>query len=134
MIMPRQRGIWHVVPPIAPGEPAPSPDRAMPDNVPVIDADLPINFEARRVQRISLDEKVENLIFLIESQIDVLVPEVRAAGRLPELYRRVRNLVDRLEAQAVVDANLDESENGAESAASAMPVQEQMPPLPEGRA
>jgi hypothetical protein len=57
---------------------------------------------------------------------------VRAAGRLPELYRRVRNLVDRLEAQAVVDANLDESENGAEPAAvdRATPAQEEMPPSP----
>jgi len=129
-------------PPTAPDQPTSTPEEAAAERkalyarneqtAPDGDADLPVNLEPRR-KRLSLDEKLGNLIFLVEHQINALVPEVRAAGRLPELYRRVRNLVDRLEAQAVVDANLDESENGAEPAAvdRATPAQEQMSPTPK---
>jgi ParB-like chromosome segregation protein Spo0J len=129
-----------VAPPTA--TPAPTPEEAAAERKalyafneqtsPDDDADLPVNFERKR-QKLSLDVRLGNLIFLVEHQINALVPEVRAAGRLPELYRRVRNLVDRLEAQAVVDANLDESENGAEPAAvdRATPAQEECLHRPE---
>jgi hypothetical protein len=105
-------------------------DRATPDDVHVLDADLPTNFEARREQKISLDEKLGNLIFLVEHQINGLVPEMRAAGRLPDLFRRCRKVIDKLEAEAAADG--DQTEDCAESAAieRATPTQEEMPPSP----
>jgi hypothetical protein len=75
-------------------------------------------------------DPVGNLIFLVEHQINGLVPEMRAAGRLPELFRRCREVIDRLEAEAAADG--DRTEDCAESAAieRATPTQEEMPPSP----
>jgi hypothetical protein len=127
-------------PQTAPDQATPTPEEAAAERralyalneqtAPDGDADLPTNFERKR-QKLSLDEKVGNLIFLLESQIDVLVPEVRAAGRLPELYRRCRKVIDKLEAEAAADDG-DRTEAGAEPAAvdRATPVQKQMPPTP----
>jgi ParB/RepB/Spo0J family partition protein len=121
--------------PTAPDQAAPTPDlldaasdRATPDDV--LDADLLTNFEARREQKISLDEKLRNLIFLVECQINSLVSDMRAAGRLPELFRRVRKLTDKLEAEAAADG--DQTEDCAESAAigRATPTEEEMPSSP----
>jgi hypothetical protein len=98
--------------PTAPDQPAPAldlvdaaTDRATPDDIHVLDADLPTNFEATREQKISLDEKLGNLIFLVESRINAFVPDMRTTGRLPELFRRVRKLIDKLEAEAAADGN-----------------------------
>jgi hypothetical protein len=71
-----------------------------------------------------------NLIFLTGEEISFLVPEMQAAGRLPELFRRLRKLIDKLEAEAAADG--DQTEDCAESAAieRATPTQEEMPPSP----
>jgi len=125
-----------VLAPTAPDQRAPTPnlldaatDRATPDDVHVLDADLPTNFETME-QKISLDEKLGNLIFLVEGQIDSFVSDMRVAGRLPELFRRIRKLIDKLEAEIAADG--DQTEGWAESAAieRATPTQEEMPPSP----
>jgi ParB-like chromosome segregation protein Spo0J len=116
--------------------PAPPPDpvdaaidRATPDDVHVLDADLPTNFEARRGQKISLDEKLGNLIFLTESTISDLVSEMRAAGRLPELFRRFRRVIDKLEAEAAAELEMfDESQSPIDTAGIEPPSSE--PPTP----
>jgi hypothetical protein len=122
--------------PDAPDQPAPMPDlldaatdRATPDDVHVLDADLPTYFGPSRRQ-LTLDERLGNLIFLVEGQINSLVSEMQAAGRLPELFRRVRKLLEKLEAEATADG--DQTEDCAESAAieRATPTQEEMPPPP----
>ena len=104
-------------------------DRATPDDVHVLDVDLPTYFGPSRRQ-LTLDERLGNLIFLTESNIESLVPEMRAAGRLPELFRRVRKLIDKLEAEAAADG--DQMEDCAESAAieRTTPTQEELPPSP----
>jgi hypothetical protein len=128
------------VPPTAPDQPTPTPEEAAAERKALYalnaetasdgDADLPTYFEARKRQKLALDEKLGNLIFLVEHQINGLVPQMRAAGRLSELFRRVRKSIDKLEAEA--GADVDQTEDCAESAAieRATPTQEEMPPSP----
>ena len=123
-------------PPVASTDPAPPPDlldaatdRATPDDVHVLDADLPTYFGPSRRQ-LSLNERLGNLISLTEEAIFHFIPEMRAAGRLPELFHRVRKSIDKLEAEAAADG--DQTEDCAPSAAieRATPTQEEMPPSP----
>jgi hypothetical protein len=74
-----------------------------------------------------------NLISLTEETIFAFVPAMRAAGRLPELFRRVRKSIDKLEAEAAADG--DQTEDCAESAAieHATPTQEERPPSPAAK-
>jgi ParB family chromosome partitioning protein len=78
------------------------------------DVDLPTYFGPSRRQ-LTLDERLGNLISLTEEAIFAFVPAMRAAGRLPELFRRVRRVADKLEANAAADG--DQTEDCAESAA-----------------
>lgn len=68
------------------------------------EVDLPVYMEQARKQ-LSLDERLGNHLFLTENTIWSLVVEMRAAGRLPELFRRLRKLIDKLEAEAAADEN-----------------------------
>jgi ParB/Sulfiredoxin domain len=90
--------------------PTPAGQPAAPDG----DVDLPTYFGPNR-RRLTLDERLGNLISLTEETIFAFVPAMRAAGRLPELFRRVRKLIDKLEAEAAADG--DQTEAGAEPAA-----------------
>jgi hypothetical protein len=107
-------------------------DRATADDVYVLDADLPTYFGPSRRQ-LTLDERLGNLISLTEETIFAFVPAMRAAGRLPELFRRVRKSIDKLEAEAAADG--DQTEDCAESAAieHATPTQEERPPSPAAK-
>src|SRR5438128_1475781 len=123
------------VPPTAPNQPTPTPEEAAAERralyarndetEPDGDGNLPTYFGPKKKQ-LSLDEKVGSLIFLVEHQINGLVPEVRAAGRLPELFRRCRKVIDKLEAEAAADG--DQTEAGVEPAAvdRATPTQAEM--------
>jgi hypothetical protein len=116
-----------VVPPTAPIEAAPPDAETALDG----DADLPGYFGPKKKQ-LSPDEKLGNLIFVVETQISSLFSDMRAEGRLPELFRRVRKLIDKLEAEAAADGDQTEDcgEVGAESAAieRVAPVEVRMPP------
>jgi hypothetical protein len=90
--------------------PTPAGQPAAPDG----DVDLPTYFGPSRRQ-LTLDERLGNLISLTEETIFAFVPAMRAAGRLPELFRRVRRVADKLEANAAADG--DQTEDCAESAA-----------------
>jgi hypothetical protein len=95
--------------------PTPAGQPAAPDG----DVDLPTYFGPSRRQ-LTLDERLGNLISLTEGRIFNFIPEMRAAGRLPELFRRVRRLIDKLEAEAAADGDQTEdcAEAGAEPAAA----------------
>jgi hypothetical protein len=69
--------------------------------------DLPTYF-GRSGRQLSLDERLGNLIFITEGGIAGFVEEMRAAGRLPELFQRLRKLIDKIEAEAIADAEVAE--------------------------
>jgi hypothetical protein len=71
------------------------------------EANLPTYFGPSRRQ-LTLDERLGNLIFLTESNIECLVCEMETAGRLPELFRRLRKLIDKIAAASTAAVGEEE--------------------------
>jgi ParB family transcriptional regulator, chromosome partitioning protein len=108
----------YVVPPTAPTEAAPPDAETALDG----DADLPpVTLGEKSRRKLSLDEVLANMLFVLETQINSLVSDMRAEGRLPELFRRVRKLVDKLEAAAALDAAIDRAAPVEQPATAAAP-------------
>lgn len=67
------------------------------------DDDLPVlpkpNNGERKYRKSSLDRLLSTHLFAAENIISDLIPEMKAKGRLPELFRRYRKLFDKLEAE-----------------------------------
>ena len=84
------------------------------DNAPDTDDDLPalpphtVGDPSRRKR--STDEVLANTIRVIEESIGVSIPCWLEAGRIPEFFRRVRKLIDELEAESTAGAELNEPE------------------------
>jgi ParB-like chromosome segregation protein Spo0J len=50
-----------------------------------------------------LDQVLANMLWIFESHIELLVSRMRTEGRLPELFHRVRKLIDKLEAESAAE-------------------------------
>ncbi len=76
---------------------------------PEIDDDLPALPEPNVGEKMPrryvapLNQVLANTLWIFESHIEPLVSRMRTEGRLPELFYRVRKLIDKLEAEAAAE-------------------------------